>query len=203
MTNILLILSSPAGDASVSAAVSQTLLGKLRALHGDVKVVQRDLGRQRLPHIGEEFVVGRMQPADAQTPAQKAAVSQSDEIIKEVQNADIIVIASAMINFGISSTLKTWFDYLISMGKTFSYSEAGPKGLVTGKKVYVVAARGGIYSEGAMKAYDYQEPYLKILLGFIGMTDVEVIPVEGLAMGPDAATQALAKATTKIEAIAA
>ena len=202
MTNILLVLSSPSGDASVSSDVAHTLVNKLKAAHAGANIVLRDVGRHPLGHIGEDFVNGRMLAADAQSASQKTALAISDEIIKEVFDADIIVIASAMINFSISSTLKSWLDHLIRMGQTFSYSENGPKGLVTGKKAYLVVARGGVYSEGFMQAYNFQEPYLKGVLGFIGISDIEVIAVEGLAMGPEKAAQTRADANAKILALA-
>ncbi len=110
--------------------------------------------------------------------------------------ADIVVIAAGMINFTIPSTLKSWIDYVAHPGRTFSYSEAGPKGLATGKQVILVAATGGVYSD--KRALDFQVPYLKHVLGFLGMTDVEVIDVEGTAFGPDAAEQAVAAASRKL-----
>ncbi|TIV22932.1 MAG: FMN-dependent NADH-azoreductase, partial [Mesorhizobium sp.] len=111
--------------------------------------------------------------------------------------------ATGFINFNISSTLKSWVDHVARSGKTFAYGENGPKGLVAGKKVYIVLASGGIYSEGAAVQMDHAVPYLRSVLGFLGMTDVEVIRVEGVGMGADAVTAALAKATAKVDAIAA
>jgi FMN-dependent NADH-azoreductase len=104
-----------------------------------------------------------------------------------------------MINFTIPSNLKTWIDYVARAGRTFSYSEKGPQGLVTGKQVIIVAARGGIYAD-ATKALDFQLPYLKSVLGFLGMTEVEVLEVEGTGYGPEAAEKAVAAATAKLHA---
>jgi NAD(P)H-dependent FMN reductase len=98
-----------------------------------------------------------------------------------------------MINFSVSTTLKSWFDYVARAGRTFSYSETGPKGLVNGKRVIVVSASGGIYS-GENAAFDFQVPWLRNMLGFLGMTDVEVIRIEGTALGPEAADKALGRA---------
>jgi FMN-dependent NADH-azoreductase len=114
-------------------------------------------------------------------------------LIDELVAADIVVIAAPMINFSVSSTLKSWFDYVARAGRTFRYGEAGPQGLVTGKRVIVVSASGGIYS-GENASLDFQVPWLRNMLGFLGMTDVEVIRVEGTALGPQAAEQALAQA---------
>jgi FMN-dependent NADH-azoreductase len=115
-------------------------------------------------------------------------------LVDELLAADTIVIAASMINFSVSTTLKSWFDNIARAGRTFSYSEAGPKGLVTGKRVIVVSASGGIYS-GENAAIDFQVPWLKAILGFLGMTDVEVIRIEGTAFGPEAADKALQRAT--------
>jgi FMN-dependent NADH-azoreductase len=203
VSQILLVASSPRGPMSYSSKVARSLTGELAAAHPGARIVVRDLTDQPLPHIGPDFVTGIATPAVNRTAAQKAAVALSDEIIAEVYAADIIVIASAMINFGLSSTLKTWFDYLLRAGATFKYSEKGVEGLVTGKKAYLVQARGGIYSEGAMKGADFQEPYLRQLLAFIGITDVETLIVEGVAFGPEAAEKALASALAQVSALSA
>src|SRR6266702_2078893 len=131
------------------------------------------------------------------TPQQAAISARSEALIAELQAADIVVIGAPMYNFGISSQLKTYFDFIARAGITFQYSANGPEGLVKGKKVYVVSARGGKYLG---TSNDSQTPYLKSFLGFLGMTDVNFIYAEGLNMGPDAAGAALASAR---EAIAA
>ena len=143
-----------------------------------------------LPHIDDAFVTGRTLEADKRTKSQNEAVAISDKLIAELKSADVVVIASPMINFGLATTLKAWFDYVLRAGVTFKYSEKGPEGLMTGKKVFVVVARGGVYSQGPMKVMDFQEPYLRQLLAFIGIADVTFVPVEGVAYGPDAAAKA-------------
>ena len=122
----------------------------------------------------------------------RGIAAQSDALVDELIAADTVVIAAAMISFTIPSTLKTWIDYIARPGRTFSYSESGPKGLVTGKRVFLVVARGGVYSN--RKQFDFQLPYLLHVLAFLGMTDVEVIDVEGTAFGPPAAERAVATA---------
>ena len=134
-----------------------------------------------------------------QTDEQRALLARSEALVDELLASDVIVIAAPMINFTIPSNLKAWIDYVARAGRTFSYSEKGPQGLVTGKQVIVVAARGGIYS-GAGNALDFQLPYLKSVLGFLGMTDVEVLEVEGTAYGPEAAEKAVEAATAKLHA---
>ena len=115
----------------------------------------------------------------------------SDALGSELMASDIIIMAAGMINFGIPSTLKSYIDYILRPGATFRYTEKGPEGLVHGKKVYLVLARGGIYSEGPMQALNFQDTYLKAALGFIGLTDIEVITVEGVALGADATAKAV------------
>jgi len=203
MPQILLVTSSPRGPQSYSTQVARSLAEELAASHPGTRIVERDLAGNPLPHIGADFLSGLATPQESRTASQSAAVALSDEIIAEVSAADIIVVASAMINFGLSSTLNTWFDYLLRAGGTFRYSEKGAEGLVKGKKAYIVEARGGVYSQGPMKAADFQEPYLKQLLGFIGVTDVETIAVEGVAFGPEVAEKAFAAALAKVPTLSA
>ncbi len=194
--NILYVTSSSRGSASYSNRVAANVLDELRAREPGATVTVRDLARAPLPHIGDEFVAATRSPNGPQTDEQRALLAQSDALVDELFAADLIVIATPMINFTIPSNLKTWIDYVARAGRTFSYSEAGPKGLVTGKQVILVAARGGIYAQ--MPALDFQLPYLKSVLGFLGMTDVEVLEVEGTASGPEAAEKAVAAATAKL-----
>jgi FMN-dependent NADH-azoreductase len=203
MSRILFVTSSPRGAASLSTKVATALVDRLQAQPPAATVVRRDLAAQPLPHIGEDFVAAQALPAEARSPAQQAALALSDTLVQELFAADTIVIASAMINFGLPSTLKSWFDYLLRAGVTFRYDETGVHGLVPGKKVYLVEARGGVYSDGPAKPYDFQEPYLRHLLGFIGLTDVESIAVEGVAYGPDVAEKAMTGALDKVATITA
>ncbi len=190
MKNILLLNSSPRGDASHSGKVANELVAQLKAKTKGVAVISRDLTTDVLPHIDDAFITGRTLETDKRSRAQNEAIALSDKLIAELSAADVVVIASPMINFGLATTLKAWFDYVLRAGVTFKYSEKGPEGLMTGKKVFVVVARGGVYSQGPMKVMDFQEPYLRQLLGFIGITDVTFVPVEGVAYGPDAAAKA-------------
>jgi FMN-dependent NADH-azoreductase len=203
MSHILLVTSSLRGDASYSTKVARALVDQLQAATPGAAVTVRDLAREPLPHIGADFVAGPALPPEKRSASQAAAVALSDRLVQEVVAADVIVVASAMVNFSLASGLKTWFDYLMRAGVTFRYSEKGPEGLVTGKKAYLVTARGGVYSEGPLKAIDFQEPYLRQLLAFIGVTDVEAIAVEGVAFGPEAADKAVAGALARIPAVVA
>ncbi|OHV63024.1 FMN-dependent NADH-azoreductase [Mesorhizobium sp. LCM 4577] len=201
--SILLVTSSPRGDASHSTRVATDLARKLIAADPANILVVRDLVANPLPHIDPDYATGIYTPAEARTPRQAEVVGVSEAVLDELFAADTVILATGFINFNISSTLKSWVDHVARSGRTFAYGEGGPKGLVTGKKVYIVLASGGIYSEGAAVQMDHAVPYLRSVLGFLGMTDVEVIRVEGVGMGADAVTAALAKATAKVDAIAA
>ena len=163
----------------------------------------RDLTREPLPHIDDTFAAARNTPADHLTASQNAALRLSDELLKEVNAADTLIIAAGMINFGIPSTLKAYIDYILRPGVAFRYTEKGPEGLVKGKKAYLVVARGGNYSAAPMQAFNFQDPYLRAALGLIGITDVEVIAVEGVAYGPAAAKNAVSAALGQVAALVA
>lgn len=201
--SILLITSSPRGAASHSTRIATEFAEKLVAADPSNTLVLRDLVANPLPHIDADYASGIYVPAEARTARQAEVVGVSDVVLDELFAADTVILATGFINFNISSTLKSWVDHISRSGKSFSYGENGPKGLVTGKKVYIVLASGGIYSEGAAVQFDHAIPYLRGVLGFLGMTDVDVIRIEGVGMGPDAVTAALAKATAKVDAVVA
>lgn len=197
MTSILYITSSPRGEDSYSGRVASRLLDDIRSRRPEAKVVVRDLAADPLPHIDADFVAATRKVEGPQTDRQRALLARSDALIDELFAADMVVISAPMINFGIPSTLKAWIDFVARAGRTFSYSEAGPQGLVTGKRVVLIVARGGIYAD-ARAAADFQVPYLKNVLAFLGMTGVDVIEVEGTAYGPDVAEKAVAAAVSRL-----
>jgi FMN-dependent NADH-azoreductase len=197
--NILHVTSSGRGSASYSNRVAANVIDELTSRNPGATLTVRDLVQHPLPHIGEEFVAATRGPNGPQSDEQRALLARSDELVDELFAADLIVIAAPMINFTIPTNLKAWIDYVARAGRTFRYSENGPEGLVKGKQVIVVGARGGIYQD-AGKALDFQIPYLKGVLGFLGMTDVEVLEVEGTAYGPEAAEKAVTAATAKLHA---
>jgi FMN-dependent NADH-azoreductase len=200
MSQILLITSSPRVE-SYSTRVGRKLAEKLAGRPGSHLVV-RDLTHHPLPHIDDSFAVARNSPPDLLSSAHKSALSLSDKLVTELFAADILVIAAGMINFGIPSSLKAYIDYVVRPGVTFRYGNDGPEGLVKGKKAYLVVARGGHYSQGPMQAFNFQDTYLKAALGFIGITDVEVIAMEGIAFGPEVAEKAFNAALARVDAIA-
>jgi FMN-dependent NADH-azoreductase len=192
MKTALIVTSSANGGASVSNSLAARLIDRLREAEPGLRVVLRDVGANPVPHLTTETVAAiKGTPA---TEAEVAARDLSDTLVAELAAADILVIASPMYNFGMSSTLKAWFDHVLRAGVTFRYSESGPEGLMTGKKTVVIESRAGFYSEGPAAAMDGQEPHLRILLGFIGLTDVTFVRAEKLAFGPEAAEAAIAEA---------
>ena len=197
MSNILLITSSPRGDASLSTRIATDLAEDLRDARPGTTLVARDLAAQPPAHIDGDFTGGIFTAPESRTPGQQAAVADSDAVVDELLAADTLVIATGIYNFSIASTLKSWIDNVARAGRTFRYTEKGPEGLATGKKAYLVVASGGVYSEGPAAPLDHAVPYLKSVLGFLGITDVEVIRIEGVAMGPDVAEKAVAAASTQ------
>jgi FMN-dependent NADH-azoreductase len=202
MCNILFVSSSPRGSASYSNQIAQRAISDLRERNSNARLVVRDLAQAPLPHIDDDFVTATRAPNGPQTDRQRAILALSDALVDEFLATDIVVIAAPMINFGVPTQLKSWFDYVARAGRTFRYSEAGPQGLVTGKRVIIVSASGGIYS-GANAAFDFQVPWLRSMLGFLGITNVEVIRVEGTALGPKPAEEAVARAAAQARATVA
>lgn len=194
--NILQINSSVRADASHSTRLANEVVARLLASQPDARLSVRDLGRNPHPVLDEAALQALFTPAEQRSPAQAARVAQDDALIAEVQAADTLVIAAPMYNFGVTVQLKNWFDAISRAQVTFRYGANGPEGMLTGKKVYVVLTRGGIYRN---TPNDTQTPYLRAFLGFLGMTDVQFIFAEGLAMGPDAEEAAFASAAGQIE----
>lgn len=195
---ILHLISSPRGEASFSIKLGNAIVEKLVAAHPGSTVKTHNLVSTPFPHLEEVHLNSFFTPVENHTPEQKAAIKHSDDAIAELFEADTIVIGAPLYNFNIHSTLKAWIDHIARAGKTFSYSEAGPKGLVENKKIYVAISSGGVYTEGPYKAYDFIEPYLRGVLGFLGMTNITFYRVEGVNM-PALKDTALEKAINSIE----
>ena len=200
MKSLLVINSSAAREGSVSRELVEFAVDRLLQAEPQKQVVRRDLGSHPVPHLSVETLNGvRGTPA---TPAESAARKLSDELIAEVRAADTLVIGAPMYNFGVTTGLRAWFDHVLRAGETFSYSAEGPRGLLGGKRVIVIESRGGLYSEGPAAAIDFQEPYLRHLLGFLGITDVTFVHAEKIGYGPEARAVAITAARRKIEALA-
>jgi FMN-dependent NADH-azoreductase len=199
--NILQINSSARREGSQSTLLANSLVGRLRAAYPGATLTVRDLATNPHPHLDEAALQALFTPAAAHTPAQAARVALDDALIAELQAADVVVVGAPMYNFGVSTQLKNWIDAISRAQVTFRYGANGPEGLLTGKTVYVALTRGGQYRNTPA---DTQVPYLKMVFGFLGMTDVRFVYAEGLAMGPEAVEKALAAAHVQMdEAVAA
>ena len=198
--NILVVSSSANGDASVSNGLVARFVDSVRETNPAAHVVLRDVGARPLPHLTRETVAAIK--GEPKSQAELEARALSDALVGELQQADLIVIASPMYYFGISSTLKCWFDHVARAGVTFRYTENGPEGLLKGKKTVAILSRAGFYSEGPGTAMDGQEPYLRAMLGFIGLDDVTWIRAEKLAFGPDVAGAVIEEAAEALGLIA-
>tara|TARA_R110002020_G_scaffold70492_2_gene182850 strand:+ start:1000 stop:1707 length:708 start_codon:yes stop_codon:yes gene_type:complete len=201
MSSILLVTSSPRDD-SLSTKVASAFVDKLTARKPETAVVHRDLGKKPIAHLDTVTTSAIRKQAADRNPEEAAAAAESDELVAELMAVDTVVIATGLINFNIYSTLKSWIDNVARAGMTFRYTAEGPEGLATGKKVYIVLSAAGIYSEGPAMGMNHATPYLKTVLSFMGMTDVEVVYVEGTAFGPEAFDKALADADAAISRLA-
>lgn len=194
--NILQINSSVRGGASESTRVASAIVARLTADSANASVTVRDLVTAPHPTLDEAALGALFTPAEQRTPEQAARVALDDALIAQVQAADVIVIGAPMYNFGMSVQLKTWFDAIARAGVTFRYTASGPEGLLTGKKVFVATARGGVYPADA----DPQVPHIRMLLNFVGLTESTFVYSNGQSMGPEAAAQGQAEADAAIEA---
>lgn len=197
MKNVLHIISSPRGSASFSIKLGNAIVAKIKATYPGSVVKESNLVEMQFPHLEEAQITSFFTPEEYRTPENKKAVLHSDEAINEIMEADIIVIGTAFYNFSIHSTLKAWIDHISRVDVTFRFTQNGPEGLIHGKKVYIAVASGGIYSEGEMQPFDFAAPYLKAILGFLGITDVTVFRVEGTEI-PGIKDHALEKAISNI-----
>jgi FMN-dependent NADH-azoreductase len=200
---LLHIDSSPLGGNSVSRQLTASITEAWRCAVPGLEVVTRDLAASPPDHLtGELMQVVKFRDLDGLNDRQKAELALTDALVDEFLAADIVVIGAPMYNFSVPTQLKAWIDRIAQAGRTFRYTEKGPEGLAGGKKVVIASSRGGIYAgtaaEGAM---DHQEAFLRAFLGFVGVTDVEVVRAEGVAMGPEARAKALEDAHARIEGL--
>ncbi|TYP92434.1 FMN-dependent NADH-azoreductase [Sphingobacterium allocomposti] len=197
---ILHVVTSINGNQSMSHKLGEAIVRRLQE-QADADILVRNLADSPLPHLDGQLLRAFFTPAD-QRPAQMAeTVKLSEEAVRELFQADSIVIDVPMYNFSIPSTLKAWIDHIARAGVTFRYTENGPEGLVKGKKIYLAISSGGVYSEGALQDFDFTERYLRSVLGFMGMTDITAFRVEGVSL-PDLREVAWPKALQTVEAFA-
>lgn len=200
MSTLLHIDSSARFSGSLTRELSGAFVAQWQAKNPGGRVITRDVAAEPLPHLSEAMLGAYFTPADQRSAEQQATIATSDKLVDEVVAADTLVIGIPMYNFAAPSAFKAWIDHICRAGRTFKYTENGPVGLLSGKRAVVFLTRGGVYSEGPAKAYDFQAGYIKTVLGFIGITDVEVILAEGISQGEEKAKQALSLAHQALSA---
>jgi FMN-dependent NADH-azoreductase len=180
MPHLLHIDSSPLYGHSVSRQLSGAFVTQWKSSHPDGIVVARDLSATSIPPINAAWVGAVYTPEEARTPQQKELLSLSDSLLAELEQADEYVFGVPMHNFGVPSVLKLWIDQITRVGRTFSYANGTPKGLIIGKKATLIIATGGIYdAQTQMASFNFVEPYLRTLFGFLGLTDVTFLTAGG------------------------
>jgi FMN-dependent NADH-azoreductase len=195
---ILQIKSSVFNGNGQSSRLANEFVALLQEQHPGAEVLERDLVADPVPHLDGARVGAFFAKPEERSAEQKAIVAYSDALIAELRRADVLVLGLPMYNFGVPSQLKAWFDHLARGGETFKYTEKGPVGLITGKKAYVFAARGGLYGDTHS-----QSEFVRQFLGFIGITDVELVYAEGLAISPESRNNSLAAAQARSQRLAA
>jgi FMN-dependent NADH-azoreductase len=200
MKTLLQVRSSIFSDNGESSRLASRFVQNWQHNNPTGKVIVRDLALEPVPHLdGARFGAFLSKP-ESRTPEQAEVVGYSDALIQELKNADVVVLGLPMYNFGVPSTLKAYFDHIARAGVTFKYTAQGAVGLLTGKQVYVFAARGGLY---AGTPRDTQTGYVRDFLAFLGMTDVEFVYAEGLAISADSKAQSIGKANAQVDRLVA
>jgi FMN-dependent NADH-azoreductase len=194
---ILQIKSSVFNGGSQSSRLADELVAQLLARNPGAEVIRRDLVADPVPHLDAARVGAFFAKPGERTAEQSAVIAYSDALIDELRRADVIVLGLPMYNFGVPSQLKAWFDHIARAGVTFKYTEKGAVGLLTGKKAYVVATRGGVYDG----TNDFQAPFVRQFLGFVGITDIEFVHAEGLALGEESLNKSIADAQARLRSI--
>jgi FMN-dependent NADH-azoreductase len=204
MSKILVITASPRGERSVSRALTTQFAQLWAQHHPQDTILLRDVGHHPVPHVTEPWVVGAIAPAEAQTPESRTAIAVSDQLVEEFLGADRYILGVPMYNLNIPSTLKAYIDQIIRAGKTFAIGPNGYEGLVKDKKALFIVTSGGSFPVGSpMGAYNFQEPYLRAIFGFIGVTDVLFVTADSMNQGEDAARLSRQKAENALTELAA
>ena len=183
MSTLLHIDSSPLYGRSVSRELTAAFVTQWKALHPDSRVIERDLNATAIPPVTAEWVGAAYTPEPARTPQQREVLSLSDSLLAELEQADHYVIGVPMHNFGVSAVLKLWIDQIARVGRTFAYAAGGPKGLLLGKKATFIIATGGIYdAQTQMASFNFVEPYLRSVFGFLGVKDATFLTAGGTSV---------------------
>lgn len=197
MSKVLILKSSILGGYSQSAQLIEHVSQHWAEQGADITV--RDLAADPVPVLDGEIAMG-LQGGHELSERQQAALTLSNTLIQELKDHDVLVIAAPMYNFSIPTQLKNWIDLVARSGVSFTYTENGPQGLITGKRAVVITTRGGVHKGSPA---DHVVPYLKTVLGFIGIDDVETVYGEALSMGPEATEKGMSEAKLALSAIAA
>ncbi len=200
MTTLLQIDASLFAGSGQSSQLAKRFVAAFKTRHPDTQLIHRDVATDTVPHLDARRFSAFTTPPEARDAEQNDVIAYSDRLIDELKRADVIVLGLPMYNFGVPSQLKSYFDHVARAGETFRYTAAGPEGLLTGKKAYVFAARGGLYAGTPL---DTQTNYVRDFLRFIGIKDVEFVYAEGLAIGAERKSAAIEMARVEIERLAA
>ncbi|HEV3270876.1 MAG TPA: FMN-dependent NADH-azoreductase [Candidatus Methylacidiphilales bacterium] len=204
MSTILVITASPRGERSASRSLTTGFARLWAEHHPQDTILLRDVGHHPVPHVTEPWVVGAFAPAEAQNAESKAAITVSDQLVDEFLSADRYVLGVPMYNFNVPSTFKAYIDQIVRAGRTFALGPNGFEGLVKNKKALFITSRGGDYAPGTpMAAYNLQEPYLRLIFGFIGVTDVQFVTADSMNRGEEAARLSREKAENALKELAA
>jgi FMN-dependent NADH-azoreductase len=183
MSTLLHIDSSPLYGRSVSRELTAAFVNRWKSSHLNGRVIERDLNATAMPPVNAEWVGAVYTPEQVRTPQQKKLLALSDSLLEELEQADEYVIGVPMHNFGVPSVLKLWIDQIARVGRAFSYAEGGPKGLITGKKATFIIATGGVYdAQTRMASFNFVEPYLRSVFGFLGVTDATFLTAGGTSV---------------------
>ena len=203
MSKVLVITASPRGERSVSRSLTTHFAQLWAQQHPQDTDLLRDIGHHPVPHVTEPWVLGAFAPPEAQNAESKAAIAVSDQLVEEFLGADRYIFGVPMYNLNIPSTFKAYIDQIVRAGKTFAVGPNGYEGLVKGKKALFITSSGGSYLPGsAMASYNFQEPYLRAIFGFMGVTDVTLVAADSMNMGEDAAKISREKAESKLKELA-
>lgn len=198
MKNILRIDSSLFPEESVSGQLAEEVIERLQGEYGELNIVHRNLGEQAIPHLDKEWLEALNSSPEGRSEAQQAKMDFSNQLIHELQKADIIILGVPMYNFGVSSAIKAWFDHVARAGVTFRYTSNGPEGLLKNKQAIAISTRGGLHKD---KPSDTQIPFVKNFLAFIGISDVKTVYAEGMNMNETVREKGLAEARDAIQQI--
>jgi FMN-dependent NADH-azoreductase len=203
MSKILIVNSSPRGERSITRRLTAQFKQQWEQAHSGAAVISRDLAAQPVPPVTEAWIIGAFAPPEAHTPEAKAALGVSDQLVDELLSADRYVFGVPMYNFNVPSTLKSYIDQVVRVGRTFRIGSTGVEGLAKDKKAIFITSSGGSFQAGSPYApYNFQEPYLRAIFGFLGITDIQFVVADSQNLGEPAAQASVAKAEAALKELA-